>query len=388
MKYQDYVACFWMILFLATVNHTALASNNHSVAVYFNGGCAVCTGYVQELESAMNSAGITGVIKYDYSVDDDALSNRSDLRDRFDVPAEFFGAVTIVVDGKYIFEGYLPPAVIVDFITSNPKLDGLVVAQGLSPDTYRIRRDNSTFECSSSQRITDCFSSGTFVGVLSTWAFVLFSGLVSGLNPCGLLVLAYFVGVVSIRQTRRGILRLGTLYILSILIANLGIGLGLLRLAFVSGHSEVISRISGVFLVLLAMLSFWSAFQRTRPSPVRIPKRLISTIARAFSHSWIRRSAVGAALLFGIIVAVLEFPCTSGGYAAMIAVVSRRRMESVTYFLGYALMSVVPLIILLGLSYSITSNLSLNERIEKRKHLLRTVSALLLLGLGIFLLLT
>jgi cytochrome c biogenesis protein CcdA len=387
MKCLRCIAWFSLILFLATANLATLASSNHRVVVYLNGSCPVCTRYVEELESALNSAGMTSVVKYDYSADDDALSGRSDLRESFDVPAEFFGSVTIVVDGQYVFEGYFPADAIVDFVSSNPGFEKLIAAQGLSPDTYRLRRDDLTLECNSSQRIVNCVSSGTFIGVLGTWALVLVSGFVNGLNPCGLLVLACFVGVVSIHQSRRGILKLGAFYVLSIFIVNLGIGLGLLRLALLSGYVEVISKVSGVFLLSLAMLGFKSAFQRARPSPVRIPKRLISPIAKTFSHSWINRSAMGAALLFGGIVAVLEFPCTSGGYAAMIAVLSLRRMESVMYFLGYNLMSIMPLIILLGLSYSIESAPSLKESIERRKHLLRTVSALLLLGLGTFLLL-
>jgi cytochrome c biogenesis protein CcdA len=387
MKCLKSIAWISSILFLATASLTALASNDPCVAVYFDASNPTSTKYVNTLESALKSAGVTKVVKYDYSTNDNALRDLRNLREMFDVPAEFFGWVTTFVDGKYVFEGYFPTDIMMDFVSSNPGFEKLIAAQGLSPDTYRLRRDDLTLECNASQRIVNCVSSGIFIGVLGTWALVQVSGLVNGLNPCGLLVLACFVGVVSIHQSRRGILKLGAFYVLSIFIVNLGIGLGLLRLALLSGYVEVISKVSGVFLLSLAMLGFKSAFQRARPSPVRIPKRLISPIAKTFSHSWINRSAMGAALLFGGIVAVLEFPCTSGGYAAMIAVLSLRRMESVMYFLGYNLMSIMPLIILLGLSYSIESAPSLKESIERRKHLLRTVSALLLLGLGTFLLL-
>lgn len=387
MKFLGYFAWLFPLLLLTTANLSVLASGNHSVIIYFNGGCPICSKYVETLEHALNSAGIGNVVKYDYSADDNALNDRSDLREKFDVPAEFFGPVTTAVDGRYVFEGYFPTDAIVDFLSSDPGYDKLVAATGPSPDKYLVRRDDFTFECNSSQKIANCLSSDTFVGMLGPWALVLVSGLVNGLNPCALLVLVYFVGVVSTRQSRRGILKLGVFYLLSIFIVQLGVGLGLLRLVLLSGYVEVISRVFGILLISLAILGFKNALRREATFPVRIPKSLISPIAKNFSRSWIETSAVGAALLFGGLVAVLEFPCASGVYAGIIAVLSLRGIASVTYFVVYNLMSIMPLTILLALSYSVGSAPSLRESVERRKHLLRAVSALLLLGLGALLLL-
>jgi cytochrome c biogenesis protein CcdA len=364
----------------------AFGTASHNVVVYFNGGCPICVRYAETLEHDLNSAGLANVVKYDYYADSKALLTLSNLRENLGVPEEFYGSVTTVVDGRYVFEGYFPSDAIVSFVGSNPSFEKLIATQGLKPDTYQLLRDDVRLECGSSQKIADCLLSGMFVGVLGTWPLVLLSGLVNGLNPCALLVFVYFVGVVSVHQPGKSVLKLGAFYVLSIFIVHLALGLGLLRLFLLSGYVKVISRVYAVFLLLLASLSFKSAFRREATFPVRIPKRLISPVAETFSRSWIKTSAMGAALLFGGIAAVLEFPCASGVYAAMIALLSLQGMESMTFFLGYNFMFIVPLMILLALSYSITSAQSLKETIERHKHLSRGISALLLLGLGILLL--
>ena len=359
----------------------------HNATIYFNGGCPFCLQYVETLEHAFRSASITDIRRYDYQANSTVFNTLSSLRQKLGVPEEFFGAVTTIIDGKYIFEGYFPIEVITSFLGLDPSVDRLISAQGLRPDTYRLLKDELTLECPSSRSIVDCLSSGAFLSVVETWTLVLVSGFVNGLNPCALLAFVYFVGVVSINRSRKEILMLGAPYVLSIYFLHLGMGIGLMRAVLLSGYIDIVSKAFGIVVILLAILGLKNAFRHDSAFPLKIPKSLISPIARRFSHSWIQKSTLGATLLFGGAVAVLEFPCTSGVYAAVIGMLSIQRANWMPYFLGYNLMFVVPLVILLILSCSIASSSSLREIVEKRKHLLRKVSSLFLLGVGILLLL-
>ena len=96
-----------LLLILLATSATALASSSHGVTIYFNGGCYSCVRYVDELEQALRYIGITDISKYDYS-NATAFDVLSRTRERLGVPREFIGSATTVVDGKYIFEGYLP----------------------------------------------------------------------------------------------------------------------------------------------------------------------------------------------------------------------------------------------------------------------------------------
>jgi len=111
-------------------------------------------------------------------------------------------------------------------------------------------------------------------------------------------------------------------------------------------------------------------------------------VARRFSRSWIEGSVVVAALMFGGIVSVIEFPCTGGIYAAIIGILSIQKTDFTLtlYLLGYNLTFVMPLIILLILSCNIASFPAINETIKRHRRISRIASGLLMLSLGLFLL--
>jgi cytochrome c biogenesis protein CcdA len=343
--------------------------------------------YVEALEHVVRSAGITDVAKYDYYGNDTALSILSGIREKFAVPPQFYGSVTTIIDGRCLFEGYFPIDIVVSFVRSGEVFDRLIAAEGLKPDTYRLLRDGEVLQCSSSERISDCLSSGLLFSTVGMWALVLLSGFVNGLNPCALAVLAYFVGVISVRRSREETLKIGALYVLSVYLVYVGIGIGLMRIILSSGYVSVLSKALGAFIIVVGAASLKIGFQQGSSFP-RIPKRLVSPIAQRFSRTWIQKSALAAALLFGGIVAVLEFPCTGGVYAAIVGMLSAPGMDSVRvlYLLAYSLMFVMPLVILLVLSYSVAGFPSLREIAERHRSLARLASAMLLLGLGLFLL--
>ena len=375
-----------LVILLAITSIRVTASGSHTAVIYFNGGCPSCMGYVQMLDHALRSSGITTVSTYDYYTNATALASLLSLREKLEVPSEFFSSVTTVVDGRYVFEGYFPVDIMTSFLSWNSGFDKLVAAQGLKLDTYRLWDGGITLECNSSQKIADCLSSGTSVGMIGTWTLFLVSGFVNGLNPCALAALAYFVGVVSFRRSRREVLTMGAFYVLSIFLVYLGIGIGLMRTILSSGYLHAVAKVFAAFAIAVGVLGLNSAFRSGSTFRMKIPKRLISPIAKRFSRSWIEKSIILAALVFGGVVAVLEFPCTGAVYMALIGMLSVQRM-TLALMLGYNLMFVMPLIVLLVLSYSIADSPRFGETMQRHKYLSRVCSAILTLGLGIFLLL-
>ena len=374
-----------LVTALATAGPMAVGVGSHSAVIYFNESCPTCLEYVERVERAFRAVGIVEIRKWDYHDNATAYMALSAVRERMSVPGEFFLSVTTVVDGKYVFEGYFPVEVMTSFIVSGSGLDRLVVAQGWKQDTYLLRKDEQTIECSSSQSIPDCLSSDMLLG--SVWTpLVLVSGFVNGLNPCALLVFVYFIGLVSVDGSRGKILRLGMFYVLAVYFMHLALGMGLMQTVLLSGYSALVSKGFGIFVLALAVVGFLHVLRRDPVFPLRVDKGMISQMGRMFSASWLRRSAVGAALLFGAITSILEFPCTSAIYLAIIGMLSVRRMDWMPYFLGYNLMFIMPIMILIVLSSSIAGSKSLRDAVEKRKYLSRAISSLLLLILGVLLL--
>lgn len=374
------------IILLAVTIVLSTASSNRSVTIYFNGGCSSCIQYAERLEHALRSVGIMDIAKRDYYTNRTELSVLASLRERLGVPQELAGSVTTIVDGRYVFEGFFPVDIIVSFIDSSPNSNRFIAAQGLRPNTYRVYNGNSILECDSSQNVSDCLSSGLF-GNLGIWTVLLISGFVNGLNPCAFAVLAYFMGVVSVHRSRKEILKIGSFYVLSIYLVYLGIGFGLTQVIISSRYVQAISRFLGGSIIAVAIANLWGTLKHDSKLLPKIPRRLILPITRRFSRSWIQKSAVVAALLFGGIVAALEFPCTGGVYTGIIGMLSLRTdLTPILYLLGYNFMFVMPLIILLMLSYRIVNFPSLIEAVRTHRLLSRLASVALMLGLGVLLL--
>jgi len=381
------LAIVLLVIFLVSSRIVPATSRGHNVTIYYNGRCPLCQDYVNALEYALYSANITNVTKLDYSINATAYDALKDLRHRIDVPSQFFSYITTLVDEKYVFVGYFPIDIIIDFVRSDPNLDKLIAAQGLEADTYRVYSDGVVFNCDSSTKISECLPFST-IGTQSMWLLVLVSGLVDGFNPCAFSVLAYFVGIVAMYRSRKGIFLAGSLYIMSMYLFYLGIGLGLTYAIELSGKIWLISKILGVIIAGVGLVALIGALSESILLP-RMSTRLFLPIATRFSSSWVQKSTIFAALLFGGLVAAIEFPCTGGIYIATVGILSAQGVDwlLVQYLLVYNFMFIMPLIVILVMLSGIVGSSSLEERIRRKRHLMGLVSGPLMIGLGIFLLL-
>ena len=350
--------------------------------------------YTQDLVQAFHSVGITNVVTLDYSKNATTLNALSSLRAEFDIPQEFFRSATTVVDGKYVFEGYFPTNVMVRFVVSNPNPERVIAVEGVRPDTYRLYKDKVTYECKTSQEISGCISSHNVFGLSGIWALVLVAGFLDGLNPCAFSVLFYLVSVIALYRSRKEILAIGIVYVLSTYLVYLTIGLGLAQVIKLSGFFEIAAKTFGAIAIGLGILNIVGAVsQRLSKFSPRMSQRLFIPIATQFSSSWIQKSTIGAALLFGGAIAAIEFPCTGGVYLAVIGILSTQKISStlLLYLLGYNLMFIMPLVILLVLLCGIVSVPSLKRVLEGKQAstrlVMRFVSGLIMLILGISLLL-
>ena len=346
--------------------------------------------YTQDLVQAFHSVGITKVVKIDYSKNVTALAALSNLREEFDIPQQLFGSVTTIVDGKYLFEGYFPTDVMVRFVVSNPNLERVVAVEGVSPETYRVYKDKVTYECKTSQEISGCISSHNVLGSSSIWALVLVAGFLDGLNPCAFSVLIYLVGVFALYRSRKEILGMGVVYVLSTYLVYLAIGLGLTQVMKLSGFLEIAAKTFGAIAIGLGILNIVGAVsERFSKFSPRMSQRLFIPVASQFSSSWIQKSYIGAALLFGGAIAAIEFPCTGGIYLAVIGMLSTQKVSLtlLLYLLGYNLMFIMPLVILLVLLCGIVSIPSLRRVLEGKQAsarlVMRFVSGLIMLVLGV-----
>jgi len=130
----------------------------YSVIIYENEACGHCGPYVSGLKSALMKAGITDITEKFILNDRQAASELEQLQNARSVPLLMRGHFVTSVDGKYLFEGHVPPALIIDFL-QNPSQDSLVVTQDLmSTDvkSYYMLMGGEIKTCGISEKFSDC----------------------------------------------------------------------------------------------------------------------------------------------------------------------------------------------------------------------------------------
>ena len=178
---------------------------------------------------------------------------------------------------------------------------------------------------------------------------------------------------------------MGAFYILSVYAIYLAIGIGLIRILLYAGLVRIISRVLGGFIIGLSLLTLANSLgQRI---PLKLPRESIVLIPTRLTGSWISKSPIIAAMLFGGVVTALEFPCTGGIYVAIVGTlaVHGANLSLIAYLLAYNLMFVLPLVILLILLCTVGRFRWMMKAMEQHRHILEGVSAFLMLALGILL---
>jgi cytochrome c biogenesis protein CcdA len=103
-------------------------------------------------------------------------------------------------------------------------------------------------------------------------------------------------------RSRKEILAIGVVYVLSTYLVYLTIGLGLAQVIKLSGFFEIAAKTFGAIAIGLGILNIVGAVsQRLSKFSPRMSQRLFIPIATQFSSSWIQKSTIGAALLFGFL---------------------------------------------------------------------------------------
>ncbi|KKW32450.1 MAG: hypothetical protein UY76_C0028G0021 [Candidatus Uhrbacteria bacterium GW2011_GWA2_52_8d] len=162
-------------------------------------------------------------------------------------------------------------------------------------------------------------------GFWNLFAVITSSAFLDGLNPCAFAVLLFFISFLfTIKRTRATIWKMGLVYIGSIYLAYLLIGLGIAQTIIISGSPHLMAKIG----------------------------------------------AYGGAVFGGFLVGLCTFPCSGGIYVAIIGMVTTQRtaLQGTGWMLWYNLIFVSPLLILLALAANpkSTQHLQKLERTQAR----------------------
>jgi cytochrome c biogenesis protein CcdA len=211
--------------------------------------------------------------------------------------------------------------------------------------------------------------------------FVISAGLLNSLNPCAIAILLIFIAfMLTLRKSRKVILGMGAIYIISLFLTYLAIGLGLLKVVYFFNIPNLVSKIGAYIVIIIGIWGLFDSIFKTKFHILAIP---IS--ARQVIAGWATKVTIPAAAFTGVLVGISEFPCAGAIYIATLTLLSTKTtfLIGFLYLCLYNLMFVLPLIILL----LVTTNRIVAEKLinldEKNSPVIRISLALIMIIIGI-----
>ena len=230
---------------------------------------------------------------------------------------------------------------------------------------------------------------------------IVLAGLVDGINPCAFTTIIFFISMLSyLGKTKYQLIVVGVGFTLSVFVTYLLLGLGLLGAAksFLVGHgvSKIVTYIVVVFTFILAGWSFVDFVNYIRTKSVKsmtlgLPKSVKAKIHKVIRVGIGTRGLVVGSLSVGAFVAILESVCTGQVYLPIIMFVAKSstlRMTAISYLILYNLMFILPLVIVLIITYFGVKSETLGKFFGRHLAASKLIMTLLFLGLGILLLVT
>jgi len=217
-----------------------------------------------------------------------------------------------------------------------------------------------------------------------SWPLILGAGLIDGVNPCAFAVLIFMVSYLTRVVGSKGKIAVtGIAYISSVYITYLIIGLGLLNVVRIPVISNTIYLVAGFIALITGILNIKDFFWYGAGFSLKIPSSQKERISK-----WVKKGTIPAAIILGLMVSMFELPCTGAVYFAILSMLGQSSTftAAINYLLLYNLMFVLPLIIMFGAilgGYSITKAKTFKE---DHKDVMRLLSGLLLVGLGVWML--
>jgi cytochrome c-type biogenesis protein len=381
-----------IFIVLVVLSGVIVASSSENVEVVVYGeGCQSCfNSYVRRLEWALNEHGLPAPIVKFHDEDPVVQDELNDIFDTLKVPEEYRQEVVVVVNSKHIFIDYVPEDQIVNFIVEMDGSDILMVYSNEIDRYHKVLTYTGVwYECDWNSNIMDCERTET-ASSLPTLLFLVFSsGLLDGVNPCAFTVLLFFIALIqsfaSIEEgeSQRLTLKIGGVYILSVFVSYLLIGVAILRAVTLIPVSNYLNLLSILILLVFGLLNVKDYFLPDVGPSIRMSPDQWSLV-----RSYMRKVSIPATITTGLLVSVFEFPCTGGVYLSIIGLLASRTsyIRGLLLLLLYNMAFIVPLVVVFYIAYSVKSERFSMGIWKRNERTLRLFSGLFFIILAIIML--
>jgi cytochrome c biogenesis protein CcdA len=211
---------------------------------------------------------------------------------------------------------------------------------------------------------------------------IIIAALVDSVNPCAFGVLIFLLATMISMASSKRALKYGLIYSFIIFIVYFLAGLGLMKIiSEFSGIMNYIIILTGILVFIGGIIEIKDFFLYGKGISLRIPVKIKPTLERIT-----QKGTLWAIILLGTIVALVELPCTGGIYLAILSLMHINRTFGIPYLLLYNLIFILPLVIIVFLSYFGTKIEKITKWIEENKKIMRLAAGIVMITLAIYLL--
>ncbi len=220
---------------------------------------------------------------------------------------------------------------------------------------------------------------------LPTLPVVIATALIDSINPCAIGVLVLLIAtLVSLSKDKTKMLKVGIIYITAVFITYLLAGFGLLAVIQKLNISEQLSWIVGILVIILGLIEIKDFWWYGQGISLQIPPKRAEQIKKM-----IKKVSVPGSIILGIFVAAVELPCTGGPYLAITTLLAKIGFSMKVFWLLvlYNFIFVLPLIIILMLTFFGMKTSTISKWKNDKKKWMRLFMGLIMIALGICLIL-
>jgi glutaredoxin len=219
-------------------------------------------------------------------------------------------------------------------------------------------------------------------------AFTLAMGLLDGFNPCSMWVLLLMISLLAPLNDRRRMIAIGGTFVLIQGIAYFVFMAAWLNMFLLIGMSRAVTLVVAAIAILAGLVNLKDFVAFGRGISLSIPAKAkpgIYSRMRNLLHAPTMAAAIVGAAVLAVLVQIVEFMCTSGFPALFTRILTLQDLPAASYY-GYMLLYIagymIDDVIILTIGVIMLSRHRLQE---KEGRVLKLISGLVMVGLGIYL---
>jgi len=210
---------------------------------------------------------------------------------------------------------------------------------------------------------------------------IVIAALIDSINPCAFGVLIFLLATIFSTASSKRALKYGLTYIFIIFLVYFSAGLGIIK--FLSEFSGIVNYfvvVAGILVFIGGIMEIKDFFWYGRGISLKIPVSVKPALKRMT-----QKGTLSAVIVLGVVVALVELPCTGGIYLAILSLMSINKTFGIPYLLLYNFIFVLPLIAIVLVTHYGTKTEKIQIIVENNKKWMRLAAGIVMIGLAFYL---